>query len=82
VPTITVYTKPGCVQCTATLRALTQAGIRYTLVDVSHDLNAHETVRGLGYSAVPVVIVDRDTHWAGFRPDRIQALAKTPEEAA
>ena len=32
---LTVYTKPGCVQCTATYRALDEKGIPYDVVDLS-----------------------------------------------
>jgi glutaredoxin-like protein NrdH len=31
-------------------------------------------VRGLGYLQAPVVVAG-DTHWSGFRPDQISALA-------
>ena len=33
-PPITVYTKPACVQCNATFRALDKAGISYETIDV------------------------------------------------
>ena len=33
--TITVYTKPACVQCNATFRALERQGIGYTAIDIS-----------------------------------------------
>lgn len=72
--TITVYSKPACVQCTATTRALDRQGIDYTVVDVSEDEQAFALVRGLGYRQVPVVIAG-EQHWAGFRPDMISALA-------
>ena len=36
---ITVYSKPSCVQCNATYRALTKKGIDYTVVDVIEDLS-------------------------------------------
>ncbi len=71
---ITVYSKPACVQCTATTRALDRQGIDYTVVDVSEDEQAFALVRGLGYRQVPVVIAG-EQHWAGFRPDMISALA-------
>jgi glutaredoxin-like protein NrdH len=71
--TITVYSKPACVQCTATTRALDRQGIDYTVVDVSTDAAAHELVLGLGYRQVPVVVAG-EQHWAGFRPDMISAL--------
>jgi glutaredoxin-like protein NrdH len=74
--TITVYSKPACVQCTATTRALDRQGIDYTVVDVSADVEAYELVQGLGYRQVPVVIAG-EQHWAGFRPDMISGLTTT-----
>ena len=71
---IIVYSKPACVQCTATTRALDRQGIDYTVVDVSADAAAYELVQGLGYRQVPVVVAG-ETHWAGFRPDMINGLA-------
>ncbi|QND46194.1 glutaredoxin-like protein NrdH (plasmid) [Rhizobium lusitanum] len=71
---ITVYSKPACVQCTATTRALDRHGIAYRVVDVSTDNAAFELVQGLGYRKVPVVVAG-EQHWAGFRPDMISALA-------
>ncbi|RLP77553.1 glutaredoxin-like protein NrdH [Mycetocola tolaasinivorans] len=72
--TITVYTKPSCVQCTATYRALDSKGLEYKVLDVSADENALEAVKALGYLQAPVVIAD-DEHWSGFRPDKIEELA-------
>jgi len=71
---ITVYSKPACVQCTATYRALERSGIDYRIVDISTDEDAFATVVGLGYQQVPVVVTAQD-HWAGFRPDKISALS-------
>ena len=45
---ITVYTKPACVHCNATFRALDNAGIRYTAVDITEDTDAREYVLSLG----------------------------------
>jgi glutaredoxin-like protein NrdH len=72
--TITVYTKPSCVQCTATYRALDNKGLEYEILDLSADENALEAVKALGYLQAPVVITDED-HWSGFRPDKINELA-------
>ncbi|MDR0482523.1 MAG: glutaredoxin-like protein NrdH [Cellulomonadaceae bacterium] len=72
---VTVYSKPACVQCDATYRALDKKGVPYSIVDISQDAEAFEMVKGLGYMQAPVVITD-DMHWAGFRPDRIAATAK------
>jgi len=69
----TVYSKPACVQCDATYRALDKHGIAYDVVDLTQDPTALELVRSLGYLQAPVVITG-DTHWSGFRPDQITAL--------
>ncbi|MCV7077176.1 redoxin NrdH [Mycobacterium szulgai] len=71
---ITVYSKPACVQCTATYKALDKQGINYQKVDISLDTEARDYVMALGYLQAPVVVADND-HWSGFRPDRIKALA-------
>ena len=71
---ITVYTKPACVQCTATYRALEKAGIEFATIDISQDPEARDFVMALGYLQAPVVVAG-DDHWSGFRPDRIKTLA-------
>lgn len=72
--TITVYSKPACVQCTATTRALEAKGIDFDVVDLTEDDDAMERVTDLGYRQAPVVIAG-DAHWSGFRPDLIGSLA-------
>lgn len=71
---VTVYTLPSCVQCDSTKRLLTKNEIPFEEVDLSKDPEALAMVRGLGYSAAPVVMVGED-HWSGFRPDKLSALA-------
>lgn len=71
---ITVYTKPSCVQCKATYRALDSKGLEYDVLDVSEDEQALELVKSLGYLQAPVVVADGE-HWSGFRPDKIADLA-------
>jgi glutaredoxin-like protein NrdH len=72
--TITVYTKPACVQCSATYKALDKQGITYDKVDITLDSEARDYVMALGYLQAPVVVAGNN-HWSGFRPDRIKALA-------
>jgi glutaredoxin-like protein NrdH len=71
---ITVYTKPACVQCNATYRALDKEGIDYAVVDITEDAEARDYVMALGYLQAPVVVAG-DDHWSGFRPDRIKTLS-------
>ena len=79
--TVTVYSKPSCVQCNATYRALDNKGINYQVIDVSADAEAAEYVKGLGYMQAPVVVTD-DGHWSGFRPDKIEALSQRLTDTA
>ncbi|SPT55021.1 Glutaredoxin-like protein nrdH [Actinomyces bovis] len=79
--TITVYSKPNCVQCSATYRALDKAGLSYETVDISMDAEALEQVKSLGYAQAPVVMAGGD-HWSGFRPDKIKAVVAAVEAVA
>lgn len=71
--TVTLYTKPACVQCTATKKALDKNGVEYDVVDLSEDADARDYVMSLGYLQAPIVIAG-EQHWAGFKPDAIRAL--------
>lgn len=77
--TITVYSKPSCVQCDATYRALAKRGLPYTQVDMSQDEKALEYVKALGHQQAPVVFVEHEDgrveHFSGYRPDLLKALA-------
>jgi len=73
--TITVLSKPNCVQCNATYRALENKGIDYEVVDMTKDESALARAKSLGHLSAPVVIVGEDS-WSGFRPDLIDGLVK------
>ncbi|MCZ4581536.1 glutaredoxin-like protein NrdH [Gordonia amicalis] len=77
---ITVYTKPACVQCNATYKALDKEGLTYEIVDISENTQARDFVVELGYLQAPVVVAG-DMHWSGFRPDRIKSLAQSASAA-
>lgn len=70
---VTVYTSPSCPQCFATKKHLDKLGIEHQTVDVTQDPEAHAFVTGLGYTSAPVVVAG-DSHWSGYRPDRLKGL--------
>jgi len=78
---VTVYSKPACVQCNATYKALDKKGIAYNSVDVSKDPAALDRLIELGYQQAPVVETV-DDHWTGFRPDKIEELAQAQASVA
>lgn len=71
---LTILSKPSCVQCKATYRALDARKIPYEIVDMSVDPAALEKAKALGYLQAPVVITADGDHWSGFRPDKIEDL--------
>lgn len=74
--TIMVYSKPNCMACKMTYRALDQANLDYQVIDITENENAFIYVtQDLGYQQAPIVVVDDQDHWAGFRPDQISRLA-------
>lgn len=76
--TVTVYTKPSCVQCDATKRKLESADIEYESIDLTKSEDAMQAVKELGYLQAPVVVAEFDgkptEHWSGYRPDKIESL--------
>ncbi len=79
--TITVYSKPACVQCDATYRALDKNGLDYVIVDISSDAIALDYVKSLGHMQAPVVVAGEE-HWSGYRPDRIRSLTQAAASVA
>lgn len=73
---VTVLSKPSCVQCTATYRALDSKGIKYEIKDMSEDPEALALAKELGYLQAPVVVAPNGEHWSGFRPDLIGQLVE------
>jgi glutaredoxin-like protein NrdH len=72
---VMVYSMPNCPQCSATHKLLEREEIEYQTIDVTTDAGAFAYVQSLGYLKAPVVVIDEAEHWAGFRPDKIKALA-------
>ena len=72
--TVTVYTKPACVQCDRTKKMLDRLVILYVTIDVTQDENAYTRLVADGLLSMPVVSADGYEPWSGFRPDHIRAL--------
>ena len=72
---ITVYTKPSCVQCDATKRSLDKLGLKYETVDVTVDELAFDMLVEKGFKAMPVVNAG-DEWWSGFNPAKINGLVE------
>jgi glutaredoxin-like protein NrdH len=72
---VLVYSKRNCVQCNATYRRLDEKGVEYRVIDMTEDASALEKVKSLGHLQAPVIVAPDGTHWSGFDPNKIDALA-------
>lgn len=70
----TVYTKDNCVQCDMTKRLMDKIGVEYETVNITQNPEELDKLIELGYRAAPVVVSDSES-WAGFQPEKINALA-------
>lgn len=72
---ITVYTKNGCPQCEMTKNVLKGEGVEFVSKNVEEDSEAYVyVVETLGLRQMPVVEVEGEEPFAGFRPDKLQEL--------
>lgn len=71
---ITLYTKANCQPCRLTKRLLDDNEIEYEAVSVDDDPDTIERLIAMGHRQMPVVVVNDEVHWSGFRPDKIKAL--------
>lgn len=72
---VTVYTRPGCVQCDATKRQLQRSGVAFRMVNVESDPSLVERLKDWGFRSLPVVDTGTD-RWAGFQPAKLKDLSK------
>ena len=70
---VQLYTLPACVQCESTKRLLNRNLIEFEEIKLQDDPQALEMIKGMGYTAAPVVMAG-ERHWSGFRPDMIESL--------
>lgn len=72
---VTVYTKYGCPQCEMTKKVLTENDVKFTSINVQDDEVAFNYVKNeLGLSSMPVVVIEGQEPFTGFRPDKLEQL--------
>lgn len=69
-----VYTKPSCVQCSATTRKASELGIEPDARPLADHPEALELAREHGISSAPIVVAGGKV-WGGYRPDLIKEYA-------
>lgn len=89
---LTLYSKPGCVQCTGSVRHLKSKGFKaedgdYVYTDVTEDPAAYDfVVNTLQNLQMPTLVV-RDIEsgeildkWTGYNPDKLDAWVAAERE--
>ena len=71
--TVTLWRKPGCVQCDQTEREFNKRGIVYQVKRLDRSPKAVERFLEMGLLSAPIVETD-DRRWSGFRLNRITSL--------
>jgi glutaredoxin-like protein NrdH len=71
--TITLWTKPNCVQCETTKREFDRRGIIYKTRRLDKSPKAIDRFLELGLASAPIVETD-DRRWGGFRLEKIKSL--------
>lgn len=78
---VTVYTTPACGGCQLTKKQLEKRHIPYEAVEIDpNDEQLMAAFLELGYgpgTSAPIVVADTPDgplNWAGYRPDRLDAL--------
>ena len=75
--TLTVFSKPDCVQCRFTKRELDSKSLEYSEIDVTVDDDARKLLQELGIQQLPAVRVESGDDvewWSGFRIEKLRAL--------
>lgn len=67
--TITVFTKPACVQCRAVKAWLDARGLAYTLRDVANDPAAMADAEATGVRRMPIVVASGMEAFGVFIPE-------------
>lgn len=79
-PRVTVWTRPGCPACRATIRTLERADVPMEVLDADACV---QDLRALGMARLPVVRATApdtgaETYWSGHRPDLITEYVTEP----
>lgn len=74
--TIQFWSKPSCVQCTATERKLRQLGADFEKLDLLADPDKLDEFKSLGHLTAPVLVFPDGEVVSGFQPDVIDRQVK------
>lgn len=68
---VVVWSKPNCVQCTATKRKLDFLGVDYEERDLTEHPDVLSELVSIGFQSAPVVMLDNMPLFSGYDVDAI-----------
>lgn len=71
---VTIYSKAGCGECVFTKKYLEQNGVDYQEFNLTQEPQYLQTVTDLGFSSLPVVVIEGQEAFSGFQPQRLETL--------
>lgn len=71
---VTVWSKPRCVQCTAVYRALDKGKVDYEIKNLPDFPEELEAFKAIGLMQAPVVFAEGLEPFSGFDPDAVEAI--------
>lgn len=76
-PAVTVFTTgPTCQMCRTTKIHMKRKGINFEEVRLDEKPELADMVRAMGFTMAPVVLVNDEDVWDGYRSEAIDQLAK------
>lgn len=70
---LTIYSRPGCMACTMTVRTAEQRGVPYEVKELTPE--KAEEFKAEGLLSLPIVVAG-DEKWSGFRLSKIVRYVK------
>lgn len=69
---VTVFTTASCPQCLVTKRHLKDRNVEFEEIRIDQNPDWADRLKGMGFMAAPVVLVEDDDVWSGYSSDSIE----------
>lgn len=71
---VVVYSKDDCMQCQFTKSFLTGNQVPFETVNLTEQPERADEVREMGFQTLPVVVIEGEEPFFGFRPEKLDHL--------
>lgn len=72
---VIVYSKNNCMQCNFTKKYLEDKQIAFKEYNVEENEEALHRIKAMGFQSLPVVEIEGEEPFFGFRPERLARVA-------